>query len=599
MVMLLPKISQKGITLVETLVGIAVFLVISIGVYQSFVLITKAVSFSRIKITATELANEQFEIARNLPYRDVGVVGGLPLGKIPRDQNLTRGGISFLVNTTIRSIDDPFDGTIGGTPNDLSPSDYKMMELEISCASCGNFSPLNFTANIGPSGLETSSGNGALFVKVFDAAGQSVPNATVHIENTSLVPPVSINETTNNGGVLQIVDAPPGAETYKISVSKANYSSEQTYVNGDPANPNPIKPNATVLAGQITQISFSIDAVSAINASTVESNCSAVSGASFLLSGSKKIGTEPDVLKYSQSHTTNGAGNKLISNLEWDSYGALLQSAGYNLAGTIPLLPLILSPNSTQNLKIITIAKVPRALLMTIKDGTTQLPVSDALVALEKTGYNESLYTGRGFLTQSDWSGGAGQDNFIDGTKYYNSDGKIEISSPAGEIRLKDSAGGYESSGYLISSTFDTGSSGNFHQILWEPQNQPAQSGASSVKFQIATNNDNATWNFLGPDGTGGTFYTTSQQDISSAHNGNRYLRYKVFLQTEDQNYTPNVSDISFTFTSDCVPPGQVYFSGLSGGDYQITVTKSGYQTAVSSVNVSSDWQAKEITLLP
>jgi hypothetical protein len=119
------------------------------------------------------------------------------------------------------------------------------------------------------------------------------------------------------------------------------------------------------------------------------------------------------------------------------------------------------------------------------------------------------------------------------------------------------------------------------------------------VRFQIATNNDNLTWNFVGPDGSAGTYYTLANQNISISNNGNRYLRYKVFLQTASPILTPTVADVSFTFTSSCVPPGQVFFTGLDSGDYAITVSKSGYQPFTDTFNVSSSWQQREVVLSP
>jgi len=591
--------SQKGFTLIESLVGIAVFMIIAVSVYQAFIVTMNAVRVSRLKVTATALANEQFEIIRNLPYADVGVVGGIPNGKIPRIQNLIRDNTEFVVETTIRNIDDPFDGTIGGSPNDLSPADYKLAELEISCPSCRDFTNLHFTTQVGPRDLETASTNGALFVQVFDAVGQPVVGANVHIENNQQVPAVVIDDTTNNNGFLQIVDAPPGVETYEITVSKSEYSSDQTYQTGAPENPNPTKPHATVAVQQLTQISFAIDRTSTLDVSSVTDTCSPVPSIDFSLSGSKLIGTNPNVLKYNASHTTDSVGRKTITSLEWDTYDLQSTDGLYDLAGTVPLLPLALNPNANQDLKLIVAPKNPNGILITIKDASTQLPISGAIARIEGAGYDTILITGRGFIRQTDWSGGAGQDDFVDPARYFDSDGNVEINDPSGELHLRKTFGEYESSAYLISSTFDTGSASNFHQILWQPQDQPPDTGPDSVRFQIATNNDKTTWNFLGPDGTANTYYTLANQNINPLHNSDRYFRYKAFLQTASTTWTPTVSDVSFTFTSSCVPSGQVFFTGLGVGDYTLTVSKTGYQTFTDTISVSSPWQQREIVLSP
>ena len=574
-------------------------MIIAVSVYQAYAATINAVRVSRLKITATALANEQFEIIRNLPYTDVGVVGSIPNGQVPHLQNLVRDNTEFVVETTIRNIDDPFDGTIGGSPNDLSPADYKLAELEISCPACRNFTTLHFTTQVGPRNLETASTNGALFVQVFDASGQPVSGADVHIVNNQAVPAIVIDDTTNNDGLLQIVDAPPGVEAYEITVSKSGYSADQTYQTGAPGNPNPTKPHATVALQQLTQISFAIDRTSTLDVASVTDTCGSLPSIEFSLDSSKLIGTNPDVLKYSAPHITDGSGTKTISGLEWDTYNLNLTDGLYDLAGAVPLLPVALNPNTNQDFKLIVSPKDVRSVLVTVKDASTQLPLSDATVRLEGAGVDATLTTGRGFIRQTDWSGGAGQDDFTDPTRYFDSDWNVEINDPAGEFHLRKIFDEYEPSTYLISSTFDTGSVSNFHQMLWQPQDQPPDTGPDSVKFQVATNNNQITWNFLGPDGTANTYYTLANQNLNSLHNGDRYLRYQAFLQTASTTWTPTISDASFTFTSACVPPGQVLFTGLNTGDYTLTVAKAGYQPFTDTIAVSSSWQQHEVILSP
>lgn len=575
------------------------FVVIALAIYQGLAAITEAMRVSRLKVIVAALANEQFEIIRNLPYADVGLVNGVPPGKLLRSRLITRNGIEFSVITTVRNIDDPFDGTIGGTPNDLSPADYKLVALDISCTTCRDLPLVSFTTYVAPLGLETASTNGALFVRVFDANGQPIPGANVHIENNQQSPPIVIDDVTDGNGYLQIVDAPPGTEAYEINVSKSGYSSEQTYTPNEPGNPNPVKPHATVSVQQVTQISFAIDKLSAVNFSTLTSTCAAVAGVDFNLQGSKLIGTNPDVLKYSQSFSSNSNGLVNLSAMEWDTYNLDITDSIYDLAGAIPTLPLTVIPDSTQDVKLIVRSKNPKSLLVTVLDASTQLPISDASVTLSAGGYNQTLVTGRGFLRQTDWSGGAGQTNFIDETRFFSTDGNIDIANPSGELRLRDLGGLYAPSGYVESSTFDTGSASNFHQLIWQPLDQPPAAGPESVKFQIATNNDNATWNFVGPDGTANTYYTLADSNINPIHNGDRYFRYKLFLNSADTTVTPIVSDISFTFTSSCVPPGQALFTGLSADTYDITVSKSGYQNFNDTVVISADWQQQTVVLNP
>src|SRR5690606_32984490 len=329
----------SGFALVELIVGSALFAMIAIGVYQSYASLSSLVSASRVKITATDLINERLELIRNMPYANVGIVGGIPSGPLNRVEVFVRDNGTFIATTTIRNIDDPFDGTIGGTPNDLSPADYKMVHIDLGCVNCKNFQEMSVTTTVAPRGLETSSTNGALFIKVFDANGDPVPNATVVIENSSVNPAISISAETNQEGMLQIVDAPPSVNAYHISVSKSGYTSEETHPLNNPSNPNPTTPHATVVLQQVTQVSFAIDLLSTMHFSAVSTSCEAVSGVSFTLAGDKLIGTSPAIRAYEETHSVDGNGMKTVSNLAWDTYSLSLSGSGYRLAGVNPLMP--------------------------------------------------------------------------------------------------------------------------------------------------------------------------------------------------------------------------------------------------------------------
>ncbi len=592
------KVSKKqGFTLIEALISAAVFAVVAISVYQAYAKVLEATNISKVKIAAVALANEQIEIMRNLQYTDVGIVGGLPSGKIQHTQPITRNNIPFQVTTTIRNVDDPFDGSIGGSPNDLSPADYKLAQVDIACTSCKSFQPLSFSTYIAPRALETSGSNGALFVKVFDANGAVIPGANVHISNTSVNPNITIDDVTNNDGVLQIVDAPPGQKTYSVTATKSGYSTDQTY--SQSGTQVSTKPNFSVVTGALTQSSLSIDLASSINVSSVSSACTPVGGIDYATKGVKQSYTSPVTYKYNTNRTTNGAGTDTLSGLEWDTYTTALTGTAYDIAGTIPLMPIALAPGANQDLKLIVTPKNGRSVMVTIKDGATGLPISDASVELSKSGYDTILTTGRGFLTQTDWSGGSGQAAFTDPTKYFSSDGNVAASS--GDMKLRKSGTKYVTPGSFISSTFDTGASSNFYQLYIQPV---SQTSGTDLKFQIATNNDNTTWDFTGPDGTVSTYYTATNANIHASNNGNRYLRYKAYLSTTNTNNTPTLSDLSFTFSSLCASPGQVIFGSLASGTYNLTVTKTGYQTytgtnVVTTPSATPDWQEKIINITP
>lgn len=591
---------ESGVSLIESVIAVAIFVLLALGMYNAFDSAMSVVQTSRTVVAMTSLGNEQIEIVRNLPFEDVGVVSGVPEGLIPHTQTITRGGTDYEVTTTVRNVDDPFDGQIGSTTNnDLSPADYKLVEVEVDCPGCSHtLGPNSFTTYVAPQGLETTSTNGALFVEVLNASGLPVPDATVHIENNAEIPPVVIDDVTNNNGLLQIVDTVPGVDAYEISVSKAGYSSAQTYAPGAVGNPNPKKEHSTVQVQTLTEVTLFIDEASEIDVSTIDTTCGSVGGVDFDLTGGQLIGTGPDVYHHEASHTTDGAGDLTIADLEWGTYSLDFTDGTYDLAGTIPLFPLSLTPGSSENVQLVVTPTSPESLVVRVEDAATSLPLSNAEVTIDNGTYQATSTTGVGFVGQTDWSGPSGQTDFGDPTGYLSAS-NIETNNPVGDITLSQSGGFYDASGSLISSTFDTGAASTFEQIEWLPVSQPVDTGADSVRFQIATNNDNATWNFVGPDGTSGSYYTVADQTINALHDGDRYVRYQAYLSTTDTAFTPTVSEVAITYTSGCVPPGQVYFGGLAADTYDVTVVRSGYTTETNPVVVDPGWQEYTFDLSP
>jgi len=582
-----------GFTLVEVIIGITLMIGIGYGIYLVTSNVLDIVARNQWRSQAVTVIENEIELARNLNYTDVGVEGGSPDGKLQAEKIISFGGLDFKLLTTVRNIDDPFDGTQGGTPNDTAPADYKLVEFEVICTSCPtSFSSIIMTTTVAPKGLETATNNGSLFVNVFDASGFPISGADVQVINSTTTPTITVNDQTNSSGVLQLVDIPTSTQSYEITVSKAGYSSEQTYELGAPANPNPNKAHATVVSQGVTSVSFAIDKVSTINFNASDKMCSGIQDVDLLLQGTKLIGTAPDVFKYSASSITAANGFVAINNLEWDVYTLTNLDTNYALAGNSPLSTITINPDSTASVRWLVRQTNPSGIHVVVKDNNGQL-VDDASVRLQGTGFDETLIVGRNFFGESDWSGG----------NYSSKDAGTQVDSPSGQIGLVSVAGKYVTStvSTLISSTFDLGTSTtNLYDISWNPVSQPAQTGSNSLRIQIATNDNASTWNYVGPDGTPSSYYTVSGSTIHVDHDNNRYLRYRVLLQTVDENFTPTLEDINFNFSSSCLPDGQVFFDGLTNGTFTLTVQMPGFQTFTdSAVSVSNDWQTYEVTLTP
>jgi len=591
---------QAGFSIVETLVAATLLGMIGVAVYGGFGAIAKGAAKAKIQETALLLASEKLEIARDVSYKDLGLVGGLPAGKLSRLETVMRGGYTFVVTTTIRNIDEPFDGLIGGSPNDLSPADQKLVEIEVSCGACGLATTTLVTRIAPASGLETSTGNGALFVQVLDSSGEPVPGASVHVENSQANPAITIDDLTDLTGFLKIVDAPTGTAAYQIVATKSGYSTDQNYQPGAPGNPVPTVPYANVASGAVTQATFAIDRLATLEVSSAKPTCESVGGVEFDLTGAKTIGL--NLFKFDSAEET-GTSGLLSLPLEWDTYSVTVTDSSWALIGTNPAQPFPVLPGATQPLSLVVAYRNPNALLVKVRDAGTQLPIADASVTVSKTGYSGTELTGQGSFTQTDWSTGPGQSTAGETpTGFLASDGNADYSTSPGNLRLALFGQSYVPSAWLESSTFDAGTTTNFLALSWLPASQPPEAGAESLRLQVATNLEltaTTTWSYVGPDGGGGSYFTAPGEAFPPSVATARYLRYKVFLSTEDPTATPSASDVSATFTEECAPAGQAYFSGLSSGTYTVQVSRSGYQTATDSVSASSAWQELTVNLSP
>lgn len=573
---------KGGFTLLSSVIAIGIFAMLSMAVFSASAAITKSARMYREKTTLAALADKYMEIARNLPYGQVGTTNGNPSGSLPDEPNalsITYNNAQYQIYYEVTYVDDPADGTIASS-TDYAANDYKQVKLDIRNVRTGVVTP--FITNAVPKGLESLANGGALSIKVFDAVGQPVPNATIQITNTLLVPSINLTRTSDANGNWIEVGLPDSNNSYHVTVKKNGYSSDQT-LPVTVGNPNPTKPNATIANGQITQISFSIDALSSLVVNTVNETCAPLSGIGVELRGAKLIGT-PSVYKSDYIYTSDVNGRVSSSSIEWDNYTPIITSAGSMIYGSSPIQQISILPNTTQQSTLILGPTTANSLLVIVKDAATGNPIENATVELERpsAGYDSIKYTQGSIWNQQDWSGGAGQTGFSDATEYFSDDGNLNVTGVPTGVRLLQFAGTYAGSGSLVSSTFDTGTaSTSYTTFSWSPA---SQSASTTLKFQIATNNDDATWNYLGPDGTSATYFTTPGSTIHATSTGNRYVRYKAFLSTIDSTVSPVLSSMSLNYVSGCAAPGQTMFAGVTAAsDYTLTVSMAGYQTQTIS----------------
>jgi uncharacterized repeat protein (TIGR01451 family) len=108
---------------------------------------------------------------------------------------------------------------------------------------------------------------------------------------------------------------------------------------------------------------------------------------------------------------------------------------------------------------------------------------------------------------------------------------------------------GYAASGNQVSALIDSNPAPGFTPI-WQTLSWTAATPANTaIQFQVAASNlATGPFNFVGPDGTAGTFFTTSGASLGTQFNGMRYLKYKAYLSTTNSAVTPTLNDVTVCF---------------------------------------------------
>ncbi len=107
----------------------------------------------------------------------------------------------------------------------------------------------------------------------------------------------------------------------------------------------------------------------------------------------------------------------------------------------------------------------------------------------------------------------------------------------------------YNASGNFTSASMDLGVA-KMNSLSWT-STTPSGVGSNAIKFQLAANNDNSTWSYIGSDGTSGTYFTTNgTASFPSSLLNKRYWRYKAYLATADTSTSPTLDSVTFSYSS-------------------------------------------------
>lgn len=124
----------------------------------------------------------------------------------------------------------------------------------------------------------------------------------------------------------------------------------------------------------------------------------------------------------------------------------------------------------------------------------------------------------------------------------------------------------YNASGDYISAAIDLGQTALINSVQFH-SDLPT---GTAVKVQLAVNNDNTSWDFVGPDGTAATYFTSTEESAGPSLQNNRYVKYKVYLSTTDTSVTPELTDLTLNYAFGYYnSPGELISSAYDTKDPQ------------------------------
>lgn len=388
---------ERGATLLDTVVGIALMLMVFVAIIGAFRLTLDVVINSKARIGALALANERMEYIRSLSYDAVGTQGGIPSGTLVQVEQESLNGVNYTRRVLVRYIDDPADGTGAADENGII-ADAKEVKAEVSWDSGSGTRRVSLVSRFSPPGIETEVPGGTLLISVVDAQAQPVSGATVTIENLDVDPVVSVTAYTDIAGIVSFIGAPAGSG-YQITVSKpsANYSTAQTYsVSAELAQPSP--GHLTVAEGLTTAATFGIDAVAQVTVNSYEypkgaTTTPVLSNIPFSLRGATTIGTngsgEP-VYAVDLALDTGASGQLVTGNLPWDSYTVSVDgvATGYDIAESCNPQPTTLAPGDAVAVSLYLAPHTANSLLVDVRTADDTL-ITGASVTLSRNTYSE------------------------------------------------------------------------------------------------------------------------------------------------------------------------------------------------------------------
>jgi type II secretory pathway pseudopilin PulG len=243
------KKGSKGFTVVELMVSTVLLLILAGSFLALFSALIGSATVAKRKSISQNLATNQMEYLKSLPYDSLAVAGGSIAAATPLPATTTQtiNNIVYTIKTSINYVDEAYDGCgsypdlptkqkycrnypppAGAPATDTNPADYKILHVTVTIPTAIKLAEVD--TQVSARVAETASTTGALFVQVIDDGGNPVSGATVQATNSTLTPAVNVSDSTDANGIAIFYGLPPdtGGFNYNINGSKNGYSSLST-----------------------------------------------------------------------------------------------------------------------------------------------------------------------------------------------------------------------------------------------------------------------------------------------------------------------------------------------------------------------------------
>lgn len=251
--------NEAGFTLVEVVIAMVVLSMVAVTFLGLYLTMIQSTLVTKRKAVASNLATNQMEYLKSLPYNSLAVSGGsIPVtNPLPATFTTTVNGVLYTTKTSINYADDAYDGCgayptqqlkqtycrnypapTGAPATDLNPADYKIVHISVYAPSTLKLAEVD--TQISARVAETANNTGAIFVKAIDSSGTPLSGVTIRLTNTSVTPNINLSDSTDSNGVAIFYGLTPDTSGYDYVVngSLANYSSLTTIAPSGTLQPN-------------------------------------------------------------------------------------------------------------------------------------------------------------------------------------------------------------------------------------------------------------------------------------------------------------------------------------------------------------------------